>query len=541
MGQAFWIPLVVLAALAVLYSLGVPARSIWFDEAYTLHTLAGLKPVAIPVGLVEASALKPYVTGIDSPVGVVTQLINHDVHPPFYFLLANAWAALFGNTIEAVRMLSVVFALAAVYGFWRLVEAHGVRPALPYALVFGLSFGLVTSAHEARYGALVILLALAALWLSARRPANEAPDWRGQVALGAVCTALLYSFYFTAFVVAPLLALPALRFLRTRNPVHAIAPVMATLLFLPWLPVVIQHMGARPDQANGFVGLVEWVRILTLVSTDSLFERTTPDYPRLIGLVASLIVFAGLVTGGLIVLRGLAGGPAAPRPLWISVWTVGCGYLLYTGLLIATDKSLASIRHFIHFLPFLAVIATYGLASLGGALAARLAGPDGSRTAALASVPVLLLGGIQLTSSQFGHEVTHKRLGSHFKSLSADLEATGIDYGLVIADSGVEIGDILVTGAALPDKAAVFVLDPRTEAWRDQVSLALPAALEGRNTVWLRRARNRPGGSPALYAPVAEALQAAGFRETEPWTDRWEHRYAVWSRDLPPPAQPSSR
>ncbi len=57
---------------------------------------------------------------------------GQDTHPPLYFLMLKAWAAVCGESPQALRALSVLFGLAAVAGVYALVcEAYGRLPARP--------------------------------------------------------------------------------------------------------------------------------------------------------------------------------------------------------------------------------------------------------------------------------------------------------------------------------------------------------------------------------------------------------------------------
>lgn len=86
-----WLCLVVVIAVLVrLFQLQI--RSLWFDEAWSW-----------------ASTLKA------GPAELI-ELARDDFHPPFYFLVLHFWTLLFGDSIIAMRLLSVVFGTLAVIG-----------------------------------------------------------------------------------------------------------------------------------------------------------------------------------------------------------------------------------------------------------------------------------------------------------------------------------------------------------------------------------------------------------------------------------------
>src|SRR4029078_7831305 len=74
-------------------------QSLWLDEA------------------IGAIAVKNY-----SYVGIVTDFIKGDTHPPFYYLTLKLWTDLFGYSEIAMRMLSVIFGVATVWVVYKIAK-----------------------------------------------------------------------------------------------------------------------------------------------------------------------------------------------------------------------------------------------------------------------------------------------------------------------------------------------------------------------------------------------------------------------------------
>lgn len=129
----------------------------------------------------------------------VVALLYHssfDVHPPLYYLLLHGWMELFGDSILAVRSLSVVFGVMAValsMVFTRRLVNE--RAALAVGWLMAIMLIAVRYSQEARMYTLMGLLTIAAtmalvMWL-------HKPNNCHYLALYAVLTTLnLYTHYF---------------------------------------------------------------------------------------------------------------------------------------------------------------------------------------------------------------------------------------------------------------------------------------------------------------------------------------------------------
>jgi len=134
--------LVVAGLLAVVMSLIIGAsQSVWFDEAYSILLAR-------------------------QPVGDLLHLTAVDTHPPFYYLVLKAWAALFGWSEFALRSLSALAAGGAVVTAGLLVKKlFGVRAALVALLFVAFAPFLLRYGFEIRMYALASLIGIAATYV----------------------------------------------------------------------------------------------------------------------------------------------------------------------------------------------------------------------------------------------------------------------------------------------------------------------------------------------------------------------------------------
>jgi 4-amino-4-deoxy-L-arabinose transferase-like glycosyltransferase len=188
-----------------------------------------------------------------------------DVHPPLHYMMLHGWRLVAGESVFALRALSVfvsLLTLPLVYRLGRLLG--GVRVGVLAALLLGLSRFSIWWAQEIRMYALAAMLATGALWAAAwmwqARRRHRRAAWLLYVGF---TTASLYSLYLTATVVAVtnlgFLAFIAQAWqrrrmdgklaLRTIEMKERVIPwvtaqIAVTVLFLPWALYAIPRMHA---------------------------------------------------------------------------------------------------------------------------------------------------------------------------------------------------------------------------------------------------------------------------------------------------------
>lgn len=171
-----------------------------------------------------------------------------DVHPPLYYELLHFWSELFGNSVFALRSLSVVAGLGVVaLGMIITKKIAGKNTALLAGILLALSPFLVRYSQEARmYGVLGVFLLLAILGVIY---IVENPNrWLGYVLYALAVTAGLYTHYFTALAVLAIW-LYVLGLVRLKSKSKLIldyrwwlANVVSVLLFLPWIPNMVAQL-----------------------------------------------------------------------------------------------------------------------------------------------------------------------------------------------------------------------------------------------------------------------------------------------------------
>jgi mannosyltransferase len=210
--------LLLLTACALrVYGLG--AKSVWLDEAFSIHVSA-------------------------QPVDkLLMMVIRHDTPPPLYYLLLHLWMGL-GSDPFTVRLLSALFGVGCVGAAFLLgLEAAGRREAMVAALLTTVSPFLVWYSQEARmYSLLAFLCTVSAYLLLRGLKRGGIWCWAGYVlaTCAALYTQLSALFFFAGEGAA---ALVYMRARRSGSPLHPwlLSQFATALLWLPWLPFSVQQ------------------------------------------------------------------------------------------------------------------------------------------------------------------------------------------------------------------------------------------------------------------------------------------------------------
>lgn len=282
------------ALAALLLRLGALAsRPVWYDEAFAI-LFAARGPAAMLAGTLTPSG------------GGAA-----DVHPLAYYWLLWGWMQLFGSSVAAARLLSVLFGVGIVWLAYRVGRAlFSPQAGLLFAALAAFSPFQLHYAQEIRMYALLAFLCLAAtlgLWQGMHGGGARAWLLFALAAAGAQYTQNLAVFYLLPLAATPLLA-RAWKSLRAA----ILASLLALLLYLPWLwflPSQLQKVQSaywteRPGVGRLFTALISYVSNLPL--------------PGLTLPVALFATLACLALAGWQTLRALrAGQPEARLGLWL--------------------------------------------------------------------------------------------------------------------------------------------------------------------------------------------------------------------------------
>lgn len=290
---------------------------------------------------------------------MIQDLIHNDSHPPGYQTLLYWWMKVFGEADIALRIPSVIAGVAAVAFTYLLGERHCsvIAGVIAATLVTG-SFQAIYYSQEARaYSFLIFfspLMAMSFIDLFV----SKTPSKYSLPVFWSVSTALMY-FHYVGFVLVGAAFLLAIFFwlYDKREKGHlqivfkAFAPCL--LLYLPWLPVMYQHMVHSPESWSTPVPdlSVLWQTVRFLLGPDDL--RTC--------LLLGSILMAHIVWIGRFIYK-------TPSPVvrlyndykyrtFICLAWLTCVPILVFYVKSQFSQSVYTLRHFTYAIPLVAVMA----------------------------------------------------------------------------------------------------------------------------------------------------------------------------------------
>ena len=335
------------------------ARSLWFDEAFSWR-------------LIQFSW--PEMIARDA----------QDVHPPLYYILLKSWAVVFGTSLLALRLFSVLAAagsIALTYVFvlaaWSVssqkdVASRARAVALTAALFIALSGWQIAFAWEARMYTLGVLFTLLSSWLLlvASRQKKQRLGW--WLLYGLAAAAMVHTHYYALFSLgAQGIFAIGLLIAHTRGRIGEIiqslyawyalcGAALTGILFAPWLPTFLRQNAQVQNQY--------WIPPLNRWSIpDTLYRMVlpTPNTPihdgigiavTLLPIVLTALVLVWLIWGhrlDLVKKTFKAGGGALDAS--VLVVTMAVVPFILSLLLSLRGQSLYQDRYFVLAHPFILI------------------------------------------------------------------------------------------------------------------------------------------------------------------------------------------
>jgi uncharacterized membrane protein len=246
---------VVAAAPASVPALNPVASRIWIAVAIVIALAAGARVWRLDQKNLWLDEGVSWDTARQPLAGLVEQTAG-DIHPPLYYVLLKGWMAIAGDSVIALRLLSVGLGTVALLLAFPIARRALSPPLAVAALAWlGVSPHMVGYAQEARMYAATMVAVLAG-----------AIGWRRWIESGfrrtgalltviAAATVGLYLHYFSALFIAALWThLLALTVWRARTGAPAVATPAAAwrrwtaatvaigVLYGPWVPTAIRQI-----------------------------------------------------------------------------------------------------------------------------------------------------------------------------------------------------------------------------------------------------------------------------------------------------------
>lgn len=236
---------ILILALAVRL-LGIVSRPIWYDEAFAI--------------LFAEKGISAMLYGTLAPTGAGSA----DIHPLGYYTLLWLWMKVFGESLLATRLLSVLAGLVSVTLIYLIAwEALADRKTARLSMLFAaLSPFLIHYSQEIRmYSFLAMWLLLATY---AYQRGSKAGHWKWWILFASAAALAQYTHNLAAFYLFALALLPVLQKDWKTFRAVVLAGAGALLLYFPWalqLPAQFAKVQSaywveRPDVSKLFTLLL---------------------------------------------------------------------------------------------------------------------------------------------------------------------------------------------------------------------------------------------------------------------------------------------
>jgi uncharacterized membrane protein len=213
----------------LLRMVGLNGRYLWYDEAFAI--LYAEKPFSTML----------YGTVAQSPSGAAA-----DVHPLLYYTLLHGWMQLAGQSLLAVRMLSVLLGVLMVAVVYQVATMlFEARVGLAAAVLTAVSPFAVYYAQETRMYALLGLASAWAVWAFVRGWQNG--RWQAWTQFAVFGALTMYAHNLGALFIAAIGLWAAYQWWQKRD-WHRFRQVIGAyflmlVLFLPWLLILPSQLG----------------------------------------------------------------------------------------------------------------------------------------------------------------------------------------------------------------------------------------------------------------------------------------------------------
>jgi uncharacterized membrane protein len=260
-------------------------KIVWHDEVYTLLRAAGYTSQEISDAIFQNQLLTPadlqvYQTikpGSGAIATIQSLYLDDPQHPPLYFLLSRWWMQWFGSSITAMRSLAVLFSLLSLPFMYALALELFAIPQVAWVATVLLSlspFDLLFAQTARQYSLLTLSVIASSLFLLR---AWRLKTWRSWVWYAIAITVGLYGhplFSMTiaaqgVYVVGLSLKQPQVSFLQRswlRSRWSAVwkmggAIALSSLLYSPWIWVILSRMGRASATTNWTRGDIGWLNL----------------------------------------------------------------------------------------------------------------------------------------------------------------------------------------------------------------------------------------------------------------------------------------
>ena len=228
------------------------------------------------------------------PLGQLPAGLRHDGAPPLFYVLLHGWMRIFGDGNLSVRFLPGLFSVGALPLVWLAARRVGGRDmAWAAVALMAASPFAIRYATEVRMYSLVVLLVLAG-YLAVTELLKRPGSWSAAAGVGLVTAALLYTHYWSLYLLAVVGVTLVVLSRRAPSPTREgarrglLSMAVGTLFFVPWLPTFLyqlRHTGT-PWGGHG--------RLRNMIDTVFAFSSGYWEPGLMLGMLTYLLILLAL-------------------------------------------------------------------------------------------------------------------------------------------------------------------------------------------------------------------------------------------------------
>jgi uncharacterized membrane protein len=197
----------------------------------------------------------------------VTEIIKNfsikDFHPPLHYLFLNFWVKIFGNSVIAMRLTSVIFSLITIWLIYKIgKEIKNEKTGLWAAIILGVNPLFVYFSQELRMYMMAVMWLNGAIYFFVK--INKKPNWKNILGFNILIFLSFLTFYGSIFLIAAMI----LYWLVTKKFklffTNSIGIILAILVISPLLLIQLKNSG------NMLTQVTNWRLVLGTVNLKNL-------------------------------------------------------------------------------------------------------------------------------------------------------------------------------------------------------------------------------------------------------------------------------
>ena len=232
--------------------------SLWFDEAYS-------------VGIAR------------QPWGNLFVSTINDVHPVLYYVLLKIYSLIFGTSVIALRIFSVIpIVLLAIFSFVKIRKEFGDKVSFYFNLILLLLPVTMHYGSQIRmYSLAMLFVTITAVYAYLAYKNNKKKDWV-IFAISSICSA--YTHYFALFTIGIINLVLLFYIIREKKELLKRWFIYGAIQIVCYIPGAVIFIMQSTRVANGFWISVNYPDIITQIIEFFFLDSINSGLPSIFGL-----------------------------------------------------------------------------------------------------------------------------------------------------------------------------------------------------------------------------------------------------------------